>query len=61
MVEVHTTEEESGGNETKQVYNFIVMTTSGLISVQCDACQSNSNNNGEAPAPIEIKATYNKQ
>ena len=34
------------------------MTTTGLISVQCDASQSNSN---EAPYPIEIKATYNKR
>ena len=51
--------------DNKQVYTFIVKTVTGIVSIQCDATQTQSNNNSAqkklVPLPIEIRATYKRR
>lgn len=65
-------EKEGKENETRHVYNFIVQTTLGIYSVQCDASPGPANvkqavvkaQKGESgsqtslPSAVEIVATY---
>ena len=49
-------------NETRHFYNFIVMTTLGLYSVQCDVGSgSKAVSPANVPEPIEIVSTYQKR
>ena len=53
-------------NETRHFYNFIVMTSAGIYSIQCDVAGSTSSASktqaaANTPRPIEIVATYQKR
>ena len=48
-------------NETKHVYNFVVNTSLGLSSIQCDVGAGTAAAKKTSPDPIEIVNTYKKQ